>query len=102
MNPNWKTTKTPKRPPLRVPLDASEVNQLLAVLGFASTNVQSAMRDAKIARIALWSQCDKDRQDEPEVAAAFETLNVVNSHLAKLKRQHKLLAGTIAKLKTHR
>lgn len=102
MNPNWKTTKTPKRPPLRVPLDASEVNQLLAVLGYASTNIQSAMREAKTVRITLWGLCDKDRQEDPKVAAAFETLNVVNSHLAKLKKQHKLLAGTIAKLKTHR
>lgn len=102
MNPNWKTTKTPKRPPLRVPLDASEVNQLLAVLGFASTNVQEVIRIAKSERSALWAQCDKDRKDDPLVASSFESLNVVNSQLAKLKRQHKLLAGTIAKLKTHR
>ena len=102
MNPNWKTTKTPKRPPLRVPLDASEVNQLLAVLGFASSNIQAAVSEAKTVRIKLWAQCDKDRKDDPVVEASFETLNVVNSHLAKLKRQHKLLSGTIAKLKTHR
>lgn len=101
-NPKWKTTKTPKRQPLRVPLNQAEVNQLLAVLGVVSRTLQVRVANAKQIRNEAWRQSDKTRAGEPLVDAAFEALNQLNTALAKAKKQQKLLSGTIAKLKTHR
>lgn len=102
MNSTFKTSKNVKKPPKRTPLSQNEVNQLLSLLCSYSNNHQIIVTTAKKVRSKVWQSCDKERKDDPEVARNFEFLKVVNTAINKLTKQHKLLAGTISKLKTHR
>ena len=80
-------------------LSDSEVNTLRLMLSGSATRLQNERKQAKaFARIA-YDLSDKDRAEDPQVAAAFAALNEVKDYVRTNRKIEKKVNGIIRALR---
>jgi F0F1-type ATP synthase epsilon subunit len=80
-------------------LSEQELNFLVKVLGHASSIDQENIREARKHQQEAWIHADKETSYGRQ---AFADLNEVREYLRYAKKQQKMLAGILHKLKKQR